>query len=95
MINDGFSFRINYRNPVKSWFGSFFYTYSILQNNILYSISINQFGASELQTFRIDNERKKNNLNFKLSKYISEIKSTFTLNSSFSKSTFFNWLTII
>lgn len=89
MINDGFSFGINYRNPVKSWFGSFFYTYSILQNNILYSISINQFGASELQTFRIDNERKNHNLNFKLSKYISEIKSTFTLNSSFSKSTFF------
>lgn len=89
MINDGLSFGINYRNPVKSWFGSFFYTYSILQNNILYGISINQFGASELQTFRIDNERKNHNLNFKLSKYISEIKSTFTLNSSFSKSTFF------
>lgn len=89
MINDGFSFGINYRNPVKSWFGSFFYTYSILQNNILYSVSINQFGASELQTFRFDNERKNHNLNFKLSKYISEIKSTFTLNSSFSKATFF------
>ena len=92
MINDGLSFGINYRNPVISWFGSFFYTYSILQNNILYSISINQFGASELQTFRIDNERKNHNLNFKLSKYISEIKSTFTLNSSFSKSTFFQFV---
>ncbi|WP_445714392.1 hypothetical protein [Flavobacterium sp.] len=89
MINDSFSFGINYRNPVNSWFGSFFYTYSILQNNILYSVSINQLGASELQTVRIDNERKNHNLNFKLNKYISEIKSTFTLNSSFSKSTFF------
>ena len=89
MINDSFSFGINYRNPINSWFGSFFYMYSILQNNILYSVSINQLGASELQTVRIDNERINHNLNFKLNKYISEIKSTFTLTSSFSKSTFF------
>jgi hypothetical protein len=87
--SNSYNLGVTYKNPVTSWFGYVFYTFSNTLNNILYNSSINQAGASEVQTVNVDNKRKTHNLNFRLSKYISNIKSNFTLNSSLTNSSFF------
>lgn len=87
-ISNSYNLGVNYKNPISSWFGYVFYTFSNTQNNILYNSSINQFGAVEVQAVQMDNKRKNYNVNFKLSKYVSKINSTFSFNSIFSQSIF-------
>jgi hypothetical protein len=84
-INNNYSFGINYRNPVKSLFGSIFYAFSKSENNILYSSKIDLNGASEFEGFIIDNFRNSHNLFGRIDKYFSTLKTNVKLNTTFTK----------
>jgi len=87
--NDNYSVGINYRNPVNSWFGSLMYIFLNTKKNIVSSSNINELGATEIQTIQLNNERTNHVVTCKISKYFSDISSTFSFNSSYVNTSFF------
>lgn len=84
-INNNYSFGVNYRNPVKSLFGSVFYAFSKSKNNLIYSSNIGLNGASEIESFLIDNYRNSHNIYGRIDKYFSSLKTNVKLNTTFSE----------
>lgn len=79
-----FSTFLSYRNPISSFFNSFRYSYSIRDNNLMYSNSINADGTTILEAFYLPNKSKSHNLRGQTSKYFAAIKSTISLTANYN-----------
>ncbi|MDA3904987.1 MAG: hypothetical protein PF484_02815 [Bacteroidales bacterium] len=79
-----FSSRLEYKNPITSFFSSFSYLYSISQNNLIYNSLIQADGTSILQAFQLTNPSYSNSLNARSSKYFSAAKSTISFQANYN-----------
>ncbi len=75
---------ISYRNPIKSLFISSFYSFSNLNQNLLFGNKINNDGSTSFGLLEQDNNSNTHNLNLRASKYFSNFKTTLTLTSNAS-----------
>ena len=77
-----FSSFISFRNPIASFFNSLNYLYNISDRNILYSRSIKPDGTSLLEAVNLPNKVRSHSLRFQSSKYVSTLKSTFSITTN-------------
>ncbi len=85
-INQHYNGTLSYRNPLKQLFLSGSYSYSIANNNLLYSNQISENGAIILQAIERDNSSNSNNFNLSASKYFSKMNTTLKLSANYSVS---------
>lgn len=83
-ISKTFSTGISYRNPIKSIFLNINYSHIKSTNNLLYSNQIFENGAIELQALEQDNDRVNRTISARFGKYLSDINSNLSFNTSFN-----------
>ena len=82
------SLRFEYRNPIKSRFFNFGYSYSWNENNLLYNYRYNADASTILEVINQKNHQQTHSINSKISQYFSKIKSTFNLSGSCNFTTY-------
>lgn len=82
--HNNFSSRLEYKNPITSFFSSFSYLYSISQNNLIYNTHIQADGTSILQSFQIPNPSYSHSLNARTSKYFSAAKTSVNFQANYN-----------
>ena len=83
-FSQNYSVSVNYKNPIKSLFGSLNYHYSNSKNNLIYTQMMDENGNSILVTEEKDNSSINHFVSGKISKYFSDIRSTFALNANYN-----------
>ena len=83
-FSQNYSWQLRYRNPLKSFFANFSYSFGRTKRNLLYSNQIGQNGATIFEAEAQDNSADFHRLNIKGSKYISKLNTTLSLGSSYS-----------
>lgn len=78
------SLRFEYRNPIKSLFINFGYSYNWNENNLLYNYKYNADASTILEVLENKNHRKTHSINAKISQYFSKIKTTFNLSGGYN-----------
>jgi hypothetical protein len=81
------SARFEYKNPIKSRFINFGYTYNWSENNLLYNFRYNEDASTILEVLEQKNHQQTHSINAKISQYISSIKTTFNLGSGYNFTT--------
>ena len=84
-----YSFGIFYRNPLKSFFGNLSYNFINTNKNLLIETQILNNGALSIGAFEKDNRKISHDFSIKLSKYLSSIKTSVTLNSNLNFNSYF------
>lgn len=74
----------SYRNPIQSLFANLSYSFTQSENNLLYENKILPEGAIEINAFEEENSRKRHHISGRISKYISELSTSFSLYSNLS-----------
>ena len=82
--NIGYSASIIFRNPIKSLFVNLGYNNTTTENNLLYSNTFLENGATELQAIEQNNKRYSHNFTTRVSKYFNEVNTNLTLNANYS-----------
>ncbi len=75
---------IGYRNPLKSFFSSLAYSYSIRNNNLLYSNNILDDGTTVLTAVEHPNTSRTHNISARTSRYFPDIYSTFSIQGNYT-----------
>lgn len=70
---------ISYRNPIQSLFGNITYVYFNSEQNLLYSNNVLPSGAIEVNAILQNNIIKNNKISARLSKYLSALRTNFTV----------------
>jgi hypothetical protein len=83
-FSQNYSWRLRFRNPLKSLFASLSYSFSRTKRNLLYSNEIDQNAASIFEAIEQDNFSNSHRLNVKASKYFRHINTTFSIGSNYS-----------
>ncbi|WP_353164547.1 TonB-dependent receptor [Empedobacter brevis] len=78
------SLRFEYKNPIKSRFINFGYSYSWNENNLLYNYKYNEDSSTILEVINQKNHQQTHAINAKISQYFSKIKSTFNLSGGYN-----------
>ena len=78
------SLRFEYKNPIKSRFINFGYSYSWNENNLLYNYKYNEDASTILEVINQKNHQQTHAINAKISQYFSKIKSTFNLSGGYT-----------
>ncbi len=76
----------SYKNPIKSLFYNFGYSFNSTNKNLITGIKIQNDGVATFGFLEKNNKRKSHSINLDFSKYFSSIKTTFSINSNYSKS---------
>ncbi len=79
-----FSTRLSYRNPILSFFNSLAYSYNIINNNLIYSNTIQNDGTSIVEASLLPNTSYTHNINGSSSKYFAAAKSTISMRFNYS-----------
>jgi hypothetical protein len=80
----GGSLGLFFRNPIKSFFSHAQYQFTYAKQPFLLANQINSDGSREMIAFPQPNTIESHNLQLKISKYISEIKTTFSAGADFT-----------
>lgn len=80
-----FSSRLEYKNPITSFFGSISYLYTISQNNLIYNNFIQPDGTSILQAVQQPNLSNSHSLNAQTSKYFSSAKTSVNIKANYNQ----------
>lgn len=83
-FRQNYSWSLNYRNPLTSFFASTSYSYAKTRRNLLYSNLIGENGATILEAIEQENFSHANSWNAKASKYFSKLNTTLSLGTTFS-----------
>lgn len=83
-FSQSYSGRLAYRNPLKAVFANTSYSYSVTENNLLYSNFVGEGGAILFEAFERDNTSFSHNLRIEGSKYYNKIKTTLKLSSAYT-----------
>ena len=83
----GGSFGVFFRNPLKSIFSHALYQFNHAKQPFLVASRINSDGSREMIVIPRPNTNESHSLQLKASKYISEIKTTFSAGAEFSYAT--------
>ncbi|MDM1299673.1 carboxypeptidase regulatory-like domain-containing protein [Empedobacter falsenii] len=78
------SLRFEYKNPIKSLFFNFGYTYNWNENNLLYNYKYNADASTILEVINQKNHQITHSFNGKISQYFSKINSTFNLSTTYN-----------
>jgi hypothetical protein len=81
------TFGINYRNPLTSLFGSFFYSYALSINNLLYRFSLTPTGALDYSAIDQRNRAHIHLMTGQVSQYIPSLKTSISSEINWSAST--------
>jgi len=84
MRNINYSSFISYRNPIKSLFFNFSYTYALTENNLLFENQILDDGSIELQAVPLNNDRVNHNFSARASKYFSKLNANLSLGLNYN-----------
>ena len=82
------SLRFEYKNPIKSRFINFGYSYNWSENNLLYNYKYNADASTILEVLGQKNHQKTHSINAKISQYFSKIKTTFNLAGGYNFTTY-------
>ncbi len=82
-LSNGFNFGISYRNPLKTLFAHFIYAIVENKNNLLLQTNVLNNGAVEINALDRENYADIHNISFRVSKYLSSLKSNFTVNGNY------------
>lgn len=82
------SLRFEYKNPIKSRFINFGYSYNWSENNLIYNYSYNADASTVLEALNLKNHQKTHSVNAKISQYFSKIKTTFNLAGGYNFTTY-------
>ncbi|WP_417885001.1 carboxypeptidase-like regulatory domain-containing protein [Zunongwangia sp.] len=82
-----YSAGLAYRNPLKQLFLNASYSYNFTENNLLYSSTIGENGATILEAIESENTFDAHSFSAGGSKYFRKIKTTVKLNASYNLST--------
>ena len=83
-FSQNYSVSVNYKNPIKSLFGSLNYRFSNSKNNLIYNQTMDENGNSILVTEENDNSSINHSVSGKISKYFSDIGSTVGFNTNYT-----------
>lgn len=83
---------LSHRNPIKSFFSSLSYNFSIRNNNLIYSNTINEDGSTLLEAVEQPNTLYTHNASARTSKYFSSIYSTLALQGSYMRMDQEHWV---
>mgnify|MGYP003116119808 CR=1 FL=1 len=83
-FSQNYSWQLRFRNPLKSLFANFSYSFIRTKRNLLYSNQIGQNAATIFEAVEQDNYANSHRLNLKGSKYFSKLNTTLSLGSSYS-----------
>jgi len=83
-FSQNYSWRLRFRNPLKSLFANLSYSFGRTKRNLLYSNQIEQSAATILEAVEQENYANSHRLNLKGSKYFSTLNTTLSLGSSYS-----------
>lgn len=83
-FSQNYSVSVNYKNPIKSLFGSLNYRFSNSKNNLIYNQTMDENGNSILVTEENDNSSMNHSVSGKISKYFSDIRSTVGFNTNYT-----------
>ena len=83
-FNQNYSWNLKFRNPLKSLFANFSYSYGNIERNLLYSNQISENAATVFEAVERKNNVNSHRLNLKGSKYFSKVNTTLSLGSSYS-----------
>lgn len=87
-----YNFTLSYRNPVRSFFWNVNFNYLSQENNLLFENQVFPNGANEIKAIEKTNSITYQSLSAQMSKYISEIKSNFSLFGNLSTQRYFQIL---
>lgn len=79
-----YSLSFRYKNPLRAEFLSLRYAYRTTKNNVLYNTSILNSGATQLEAIEKTNTRRSHNLSGRISKILSSLQTSLTLNVNYS-----------
>lgn len=82
------SLRFEYKNPIKSRFINFGYSYNWIENNLMYNYNYNSDASTILEALDLKNHQKTHSFNAKISQYFSKIKTTFNLAGGYNLTTY-------
>ncbi|WP_395090728.1 carboxypeptidase regulatory-like domain-containing protein [Vaginella massiliensis] len=82
------SLRFEYKNPIKSRFINFGYSYNWTENNLIYNYNYNADASTLLEALNLKNHQKTHSVNAKVSQYFSKIKTTFNLAGGYNFTTY-------
>lgn len=85
-FSQNYSWRLRFRNPLKSLFASVSYNFNRTKRNLLYSNQIDQNAATIFEAIEQDNFSNSHRVNAKASKYYRNIKTTFSIGASYTLS---------
>lgn len=85
-LNSQFTTRISYRNPINSIFFNGFYLYTHRKTNLIWQNEFDENGAAILKGILRTNYSSTHMVNSMLSKFFYKIKTTFSINSSYTLS---------
>ena len=88
LLVQNYDIGFSYRNQIKSLFGNIYYSYSNSKNNILFNTQIAANGNVELEAVDRNNNKKTHAIFGRISRYISNIKTSFTFKASFNSNDF-------
>lgn len=83
-FSQNYSWRLKFRNPLKSLFANISYTFGRTKRNLLYSNQISQNAATVFEAVARENYVNSHRLNVKGSKYFSKVNTTLSLGSSYT-----------
>jgi len=82
------SLRFEYKNPIKSRFINFGYSYNWTENNLIYNYNYSADASTVLEALYLKNHQKTHSVNAKISQYFSKIKTTFNLAGGYNFTTY-------
>lgn len=82
-FGQNYSASIQYKNPIKSIFANLNYNFSTIQNSVIYNQTMDESGNSLIDAQEKNNTSERYSVIGKISKYISKLKSTFTLSVNY------------
>jgi hypothetical protein len=83
-FSQNYSWRLRFRNPLKSLFANLSYSYNRTKRNLLYSNEIGLTAATIFEAIEQDNFSNSHRINAKASKYFRKLKTTLSLGSNFT-----------
>lgn len=75
-LNQSYNGRLYYRNPLNSIFANGFYSYSVTDNNLLYSTAVGEGGTLLIEALEKDNTSRSHRMGAELSRHFRRIRST-------------------
>ncbi|MBO3099204.1 TonB-dependent receptor [Gelidibacter pelagius] len=84
--SQSFSFGLEYRNPINTWFGRINYSYSDGKNDQIFNMITQPNGSTVLEALDLVNRNNRKSIGASASKLILPIKTTFKLSSDYTHS---------